>query len=212
MEDHLATIWNTHLKLYFNDYILPQQIIQLEHFALFTYARGVCYDISYLFNSSCYETFYGNFAHGIIHKIQYIEHIDKLCYTYIYILFRTRYSCALNLNHRNYYQERPIDMIVNYWSTNSTITSILKKLVNPNYCIVSKAQSYIRRWLAMRKIKKMKFQKVLEIIQLSPPFQIEKNMYKTFLGGSDYLALLDKNKTYSINIRTLRSGKQYIIK
>jgi hypothetical protein len=53
-------------------------------------------------------------------------------------------------------------------------------------------QSYIRRYLAKKKIIKMKKQCCFDIILSSIPQYIEYNKFKCFNGGYEYLELANK--------------------
>lgn len=143
------------------------------------------------FNLVHYDTYYGNFAHCIRFKLSNMFH-DQLfnqCFSYFFILFLVRYNFNLDLNAIDYYGETPLQSLHLSGSsiTNTLHFNILNKLLDPSYCIVTVAQSFVRRWLAVRSFQRLKFKYVLEHILLSPPGQIQFSFFPFFPGGQYYL-------------------------
>ena len=216
-EHHFASLWNSHLKLIVDDdicsifeYTMNNRLVLIEFESLVQSVYALNKSPTDCFNSCSYDTFFGNFAFGIYVKIAslYSFHRDSLFSSYIYILFIARYKYNVDLSFKNYYNLTPLEEAMNDNALNILDIHLgfrlLVRLLNPKYCIVTKCQSVIRRWLCRNIIVHKKFQKCLESILLAPSQQIEFRFFPTFPGGSLYL---DTNSKYQ-NYLMLRSGKR----
>lgn len=144
-----------------------------------------------IYNAFTYDTYYGNLGHGVCEKVKEMlkNGFIKECYPYFYLLFVARYNHNLNLLAVDGWDETPYNT-VQYGLPGlpeQTSMRILQKLVNPSYCIVTVAQSFVRRWLAIRRVQKLKFRMVLDHILTSPSCQIEFNNFPSFPGGQLYI-------------------------
>ena len=156
-----------------------------------------------IFNSYAYHTYFGNFAHGSSYKIINLlkDGYINLTFPYLHMLFVVRYKYNINLHHRDYYSESPLDFCKSYHDPTTIIYDsnlysnssfhILLKLVDPSYCIVSKAQSFIRRWLAKRTVVRMQMNFVFNSLLTAPPKSIEFYTFPNFPGGKIYLDSLN---------------------
>lgn len=212
MENHIATIWNKHLDLFPSTIdehhveILSSSILSNEFQFLVFYGKTIYPNLvtpRILFNSVCFDTYFGNVAHGIVHKVLTIlKHTGNsmYCYRYINLLFLIKYNFDINLEQRDYYNETPYDTLESFKRRHFTFFlhdrecytpcvafNILHKLTNTNYCILRIAQSYIRRMLAIKKVRKLRYRRILDILLISPPKQVEYKCFNSFPGGSKYL-------------------------
>ena len=195
--------WFTHFEL--GNPILGKHAIQMDknyfHFEnnyksnpnayvhlLVTDSRGfntIAHAMAYICVDLLYQKMNGN-----------VKNNDKIICPYTNLLFKLMYN--------NYLNDSVIwkkgDILYSYmtpWSyiernafTNLTLEqrAMLRLLkVGVNRLIIIQ-QSYIRRFLAIRKLEKMKFHNnCLMQFRLCPPNIIEHNNFRTFQGGDVYL-------------------------
>ena len=162
------------------------------------YARDHHIDISEIFNSVSYMTYFGNFAHGVCTKVFRILNtqytiVDTI--PYLNILFYIVNNDLVDLHFIDYYNYTPLRSCEvlesspsdDYSADAQVVIRILKRILDPEYSIVVLIQKNARRWLAKRKVQKMKLRNVLEGILYAPSQQIELIDFPCFPGGSLYL-------------------------
>lgn len=196
----IASVWANRF------HIFDKTILRIEEMECILSYIDTCSHYLYnkypneIFNLVTYDTYYGNFGHGICYKIQrMIENGFILeCHPYLYVLMLVRYNYNLNLMKMDYYEETALENLQNNNALKNTQLNILKKLLDPSYCIISRAQSFVRRWLACRKVQKMKFRNILDHILTAPSQQVEHNVFPNFPGGQDFLKATERFHTASI--------------
>lgn len=160
-----------------------------------------------IFNSFNYNTYFGNFSHGICQKVFEMLRMNiDICkiMPYLNILFHIISTKMVDLRTRDYYRSTPYEMC-HYLShtphnytlimTNSDAFKVVKMLVNildPEYCIVTVIQTHVRSWLSKRRVQRIRFLRVLEDILYSPSKQVETHFYPTFPGGKCYLEMQER--------------------
>jgi hypothetical protein len=171
-----------------------------EHTKCFHYLVYISetYDkhVSDLLNSTCYETYFGNFAHGIIQKITHInssqtDFPQKVC-PLIHLLLKMVNLGYVDINRDDYYGLNPYQTVLRELPQNVAEFRILSRVLNPNYNVVVVCQTLIRRWLAKRKVQaqiiKNKYSQVIDSIKYAPKYQLESYIFPTFPGGCGYIA------------------------
>lgn len=148
-----------------------------------------------VFNHSCYDSYDGNYAHYLPYHIlndSIMYDIEpKRAGCYVNLLFHLVENNKIHLNAFDYYNQTPMDAL------NDCLNSKMKQDVAIDYhfktiqwifqkklAIVQ--QSFVRRWLAIRKTQRLRLQKVLKMILLSPPKQVEYIFFNNFEGGQYY--------------------------
>jgi hypothetical protein len=173
-------------------------ILDIE--CVFSYIDSTCHELynkstEMIFNSFDYDTYYGNLAHGICEKVQALLRNGYIyeCHPYIHLLFIARYEHNLQLNSLDGYMETPLERARDPHCHGNHVPTLrlLEKLVDPSYCIITVAQSFVRRWLAMRRIQRLKLRRVLDHILTAPSQQIECNRFPQFPGGQCYIKAID---------------------
>ena len=185
----LANVWANRFHI-FDKTILTLQDLECT----LSYIDTCSYELynkhpNELFNLVTYDTYYGNFGHGISFKIERMIENGYIieCHPYLYILLLVRYNYNLDLTKIDYYEETALEYIQTNNAVKNIQLKILEKILNPSYCIISKAQSFVRRWLAKRNLQKMKLKRVLNNILIAPNQQIEYRLFKHFPGGQEFL-------------------------
>lgn len=197
----LANVWENNFLFFNDDYKYNYTYSELEQcFSDLEHAAKL-YNIhpTSIFNSYAYHTYFGNFAHGSAYKIINLlkDGSINLTFPYLYILFVVRYKYNVNLHHKDYYNESPLEYCKSYYDPKTPLVNphlysnscfhILLKLVDPSFCIVSKAQSFVRKWLAKRTLVRMKMNVVFTHLLTAPPKSIEFYTFPYFPGGTMYL-------------------------
>lgn len=203
--DDLAELWESQFKLcwyasrYYDETPMNTSD-ELRSVVLFMH-DNICFQNTLLttmiYNSYNYNTYFGNFAHGICYKIVNLVNdfeAERELFPYINCLFGVTNWHRINLNHLDCDRKNPLEVVEdfedycyyrkdNVTSTQRTALSILAKVVNPNYCIVTKCQSYIRRWLGRREARRVQLKRVLEELLYAPFGQVELHSFPSFPGG-----------------------------
>lgn len=142
----------------------------------------------YVFNDYHYNTYYGNFAHYISTFLLdgpiILKKNPKKCYCYLNLLFHLVENDYVCINALDYYDDTPISSLKLYNNNNNSIYKIIELILERKLVIIQ--QAYIRRWIARRRVLRIRLKKVLYSITLSPPKQIEFRSFCHFDGGSDY--------------------------
>lgn len=202
----IANVWNNEFGFNYNDdektpqssfYTSQKLISAFEKVWKFARQYNLC--LSDIFNSVNYDTYYGNFAHGICKKIFDILKDDTISVNvttpYLNMMFYIVNDGIINLTFRDYFNHTPLeacdffkDSKIRTYSTEAQgVIRILRKLLDPDYSIVIVIQKNVRRWLGHRKAHKQKLRVVLKNILYAPAQQIEFHSFRDFPGGSEYL-------------------------
>ena len=164
-----------------------------------------------LYNSYNYSTYLGNFAHAMSDKICEIilnfsdsDNLIELVMPYIHILYLFVMYNYIDLKQQDYYEHTPlrswyfnINVHLEQCAFNPTLNlkenqailsihNIMKKILDPKYDMLVTAQSYIRRWLARRTVRKLMLRRALDSIMFAPPTQVELCNFPNFPGGQSY--------------------------
>ena len=148
-----------------------------------------------ILNKGSHYTKYGNIAHVLVNEL--LTNTNPLIYIrFLYILVEV-IDC-IDLNLRIHFIYKPLHYFhVSY--DNSAVYDVdkYKKYHAPYKKIIEyilekklliKQQAYIRRYLAMKKVHRLRLQKCLEIIIYAPAGQIEFcESFTTFKGGIYFL-------------------------
>lgn len=152
-------------------------------------------------NKGSQHTGYGNIAHVIVEKL--IEKTDKedlFMYTRLLYILVNIIDC-IDLHKRNKWKLKPIDTFHFAYDNNVQYLIYKKAYIYHNKYkkiieyiledkLVIKQQAYIRRYLANKKVHRLRLQKCLDLITYAPPGQIEFcNSYANFKGGIHYLQI-----------------------
>lgn len=142
-----------------------------------------------VFNECHYNTYYGNFAHYIstflLQGPIIFETKEEKSYCYLNLLFHLVENDHLCVNALDYYDDTPLSSLKLYNKKNKSISKIIEWILEKKLVIIQ--QSYIRRWIAIRRVQRIRLKKVLLSITLSPPKQVGLISFCHFNGGSDYL-------------------------
>ena len=199
----IANVWNEEFGLSYDNevsFYTSQKLIRACE-NVWQFARERKLSLSYILNSVNYDTYYGNFAHGICKKIFDILNLDDdvnihfVITPYLNMLFYIVNQGIVNLEFRDYYNHTPmescdffkISLIRTYSTEAHGIIRLLRKILDPDYSIVIVIQKNVRRWLGKRKAQKQKLRIVLNNILYAPVKQIEFNLFPSFPGGTEYL-------------------------
>jgi hypothetical protein len=185
-----------------------------SEYTRFLYIIGIIADnydvhISDIFNSTFYDSYFGNIAHGTIQKIVNTQtflgnpetnfEFNTRIYPLIHFIFKIVNLGYVDLFQKNYYDSIPYSDCINYLNTDIFAYRVLAKVLNPyrtNVIVV--CQSFIRRWLAIKFIRKQKFRNMLDEILYSPPGQIGSLQFPTFQGGCGYISSMNNFRFNSV--------------
>jgi len=219
--DDFAEIWEREFKLcwyairYFEETIAKPsselQLISDEMIDVVAFQNTIL--CSMIYNSYNYNTYFGNFAHGICYKIINLinEDFDTEMFPYMNCLFTILHHTNINLYHLDYYRNTPFKTIEDFYTrclyhkydftqNQQIVLKVLMNVLDPNYCIVTKCQSYIRRWLGCREAKKQRLRKVLRDILYAPDGQVELHCFPTFPGGMEFHKCMEQVYEKSITL------------
>lgn len=165
--------------------------------------------ISDIFNSTFYDSYFGNIVHSLIHKIYTntvilgepgsIEFNQKV-YPIIHFLFKIINLGYVDNLQKNYYGSTPFDELGFYkLNTNIFAFKVLSMVLDTRHTnIIVVCQSCIRRWLAIRYVKKKLYMRALDDILYSPPGQIGLHIFPSFVGGVGYISSMGDFRHRSI--------------
>lgn len=219
--DDIADIWEERFKLCLYTRMYPDNLSlntsnDLRSFVTFIHDI-VCFKNTSLatmvYNSYNYNTYFGNFAHGICYKIVDLisdHEAERELFPYINCLFGVTNCHYINLRHLDYYGNTPLEIVKAfedycYQKDNITYTqrialNVLVKIVDPDYCIVTKCQSYIRRWIARRQARRMQLKRVLDELLYAPFGQVELNSFPSFPGGTKFHQCIQHLEDTSLDV------------
>lgn len=186
-----------------------------SEYTRFLYIIGVIADnydvhISDIFNSTFYDSYFGNIAHGMIQKLVNTRSIlgnsetnlidfNAKIYPLIHFLFKIVNLGYVDLFQKNYYDSIPYFDCINYLNTDIFAFKVLARVLDPYRTnIIVVCQSFVRRWLAIKFIRKQKFRNMLDEILYSPPGQIGSFKFPNFQGGRGYMSSFNNFRSNSI--------------
>ena len=162
----------------------------LEHVFYLTKKYGVK-----IFNQGHYNTYYGHFGHYIVHFLlngpDVFNRKLSRATCYLNLLFHLVENEIISVNTKNYYNETPLDILQRpvLFRRNQITTQYFYKtlewILQKKLVIVQ--QSFVRRWLAMRKLQRLRLKKALLPIVMAPPGQIGFVSICHFEGGSEFM-------------------------
>lgn len=220
--DDLAEIWEYQFKLcwyatrYYDE--TPMNTSEELRFVVMFLYDVVCFQnislTTIIYNSYNYNTYFGNFAHGICYKVVNLVNdfeAEQELFPYINCLFGVTNWHHINLKHLDYQRQNPLEVVEdfeyyccsrkdNITSIQRTALSILAKIVNPDYCIVTKCQSYIRRWLGRRQARRVQLKRVLDEVLYAPFGQVELHSFPCFPGGMKFHQCIQNVEDISLDI------------
>jgi len=220
----LANIWGRQFSLfidnfrYFDVYLMNYEELEETLKIVHDIARRRKITVQDIFNSSNYNTYYGNFAHGMANKIVTLfrNGCEVEIIPYIQILFQIIVKYKLvDITTYDYYNLTPQYILFEFlanelncdeslltptqlWCLNTSL-----KILDPYIyeCIIVDIQKNIRRWLVKRRIRRMKYKTMLESILYAPSQQIENKIFTSFPGGSEYIALNQRFDDVSLEVQ-----------
>lgn len=231
--DDLAEIWEREFKLcwYATRYFEENPIYTSEQLrSVVFYIHDVCCFqntalTTMIFNSYNYNTYFGNLAHGVCYKIINLLDDDTegaLLFPYVNSLFCITNWHKIDLYHFDCDRKTPLQVLEGYeknyidWKEHYTSTQrlairVLKKIVDPKYCIVTKCQSYIRGWLGRRTAKRLEMRCVLNALLYAPVGQIERTLFPSFPGGVEFNKCIERceNTAIDVHVRSILINPSY---
>ena len=145
-------------------------------------------------------TLCGNFAHGVCLKVFNMILYNKTneAYGYIHLLFYLKMNRLVNMNIRDSRDLTPLELCkkcaTNYPTTashNRLVIGTLIRVLDDSFDHIIVIQAHIRRWLAVRRVKRTQFHNSIQLLLYSPPYMIENNHFKCFPGGILYWCAYD---------------------